>query len=100
MARVARRGFVCLVYGIAPHSTPTSAHSPRNDHVESDYTKIIQRCDRNTAKPLLEKGAKLESKDNYNDQTALSYAVEKGREAMVKLLLKKGAKVESKDKYG
>jgi ankyrin repeat protein len=41
-------------------------------------------------KLLLEKGAELESKDNYG-QTLLSLAAQVGREALVMLLLEKGA---------
>jgi ankyrin repeat protein len=48
---------------------------------------------------LLEKGAKLESKD-YCDRTPLSWAVEIGHEAVVKLLLEKGAELESKNNKG
>ena len=48
-------------------------------------------------KLLLEKGAELESKDTYYGQTPLSWAAEKGHEAVVKLLLEKGAELESKD---
>jgi ankyrin repeat protein len=52
-------------------------------------------------KLLLEKGAELESKDNYYGQTPLSWATGSGHEAVVKLLLEKGAKLESKDnRYG
>ena len=40
---------------------------------------------------LLENGHDLNSKDS-NDRTPLSWAVEKGHEAVVKLLLEKGAK--------
>jgi ankyrin repeat protein len=43
-------------------------------------------------KLLLEKGAELETKDNYRGRTPLSWAAEKGHEAVVKLLLEKGAK--------
>ena len=39
---------------------------------------------------LLEKGADLESKDNYR-RTPLSYAAENGRDTVVKLLVDKGA---------
>jgi ankyrin repeat protein len=42
-------------------------------------------------KLLLEKGAELETKDNF-DQTPLSQAIEEGHEAVIKLLLEKGAK--------
>jgi ankyrin repeat protein len=49
-------------------------------------------------KLLLEKGANLESKDDYYGRTPLSWAAEKGHEAVVKLLLDKGANLESKDK--
>ena len=47
-------------------------------------------------KLLLEKGAELESKDEYG-RTPLSWAAENGHEAVVKLLLEKGAELESKD---
>jgi hypothetical protein len=47
------------------------------------------------ARLLLERGAKLESKD-YNSHTALSLAVEKEHEAIVKLLLKRSAELKSK----
>ena len=51
-------------------------------------------------KLLLEKGAELETKDN-SGRTPLSYAAEKGHEAVVKLLLEKGAELETKDtSYG
>ena len=50
-------------------------------------------------KLLLEKGAELESRDNYG-QTPLSQAAENDQETMVKLLLEKGAELESRDKYG
>ena len=49
-------------------------------------------------KLLLEKGAELETKDNYS-RTPLSWAAEKGYEAVVKLLLEKGAELETKDNY-
>ena len=48
-------------------------------------------------KLLLEKGADVESKDSQYGRTPLSWAAEKGHEAVVKLLLEKGADVESKD---
>jgi ankyrin repeat protein len=51
-------------------------------------------------KLLLEKGAELESKDSEWGQTPLSWAAEKGHEAVVKLLLEKGAELDSKDKGG
>ena len=51
-------------------------------------------------KLLLEKGAELETKDYYG-RTPLSWAAQKGHEAVVKLLLEKGAGLETKDKnYG
>ena len=49
-------------------------------------------------KLLLEKGAELETKDNYS-RTPLLYATRYRYEAVVKLLLEKGAKLETKDKY-
>jgi ankyrin repeat protein len=45
---------------------------------------------------LLEKGAKLGSKDRRS-QIPLSWAAENGHEAVVKLLLEKGAELDSKD---
>ena len=48
-------------------------------------------------KLLLEKGAELETKDTRFGQTPLSYAAQKGHEAVVKLLLEKGAELETKD---
>jgi ankyrin repeat protein len=48
---------------------------------------------------LLEKGAKMESKDRYSP-TPLSLAAELGHEAVVKQLLEKGAKLESKSNNG
>ena len=48
---------------------------------------------------LLENGAELESKDEYQ-QTPLSTAAGLGQEAMVKLLLQKGAEVDSRDNEG
>ena len=50
-------------------------------------------------KLLLEKGADLESKDNFS-LTPLFWAVADGQEAVVKLLLEKGAELGSKDDYG
>jgi ankyrin repeat protein len=40
---------------------------------------------------LFENGAELESMDDY-EQTPLSWAAEKGHDAMVKMLLEKGSK--------
>ena len=49
---------------------------------------------------LLENGHDLNSKDS-SGRTSLSYAVEKGYEAVVKLLVEKGAELETKDEeYG
>ncbi len=48
-------------------------------------------------KLLLEKGTKLETKDERYGQTPLSWAAEYGYKAVVKLLLEKGAKLETKD---
>ena len=48
-------------------------------------------------KLLLEKGAELEAKDKNYGRTPLSWAAEKGHEAVVKLLLEKGAELEAKD---
>jgi ankyrin repeat protein len=48
---------------------------------------------------LLEKGADLESKDNFG-QTPLGGAAEKGHEAVTRLLLENGADLESKDVFG
>ena len=47
-------------------------------------------------KLLLEKGAELETKDNRYGRTPLSWAAEKGHEAVVKLLLEKGAELETR----
>ncbi|KAH6718700.1 hypothetical protein BKA61DRAFT_652397 [Leptodontidium sp. MPI-SDFR-AT-0119] len=47
---------------------------------------------------LLEKGAELETKDNYG-RTPLSWATEHGHAAVVALLLEKGAELETKDNY-
>jgi ankyrin repeat protein len=49
-------------------------------------------------KLLLEKGAKLESKDKYS-WTPLLYAIWNGHKVVVKLLFKKGAKLGSIDEY-
>ena len=46
----------------------------------------VERGQEAVVKLLLEKGAQLESKDNYG-QTSLSYAAGNGHEAVVKLLL-------------
>jgi ankyrin repeat protein len=49
---------------------------------------------------LLENGHDLNSKDSYG-QTPLSWAVDNGHEAVVKLLLEKDAELETKDsEYG
>jgi ankyrin repeat protein len=47
---------------------------------------------------LLKKGHNLDFKDTYG-RTPLSWAAEKGHEAVVKLLLEKGAKLGSKDRW-
>src|ERR1700733_3963544 len=47
-------------------------------------------------KLLLEKGAKLEAKDERNGLTPLLWAAANGHEAVVKLLLEKGAELETK----
>ena len=51
------------------------------------------------AQLLLEKGAKVESKDKYG-QTPLYWAVGNGHKAVVKLLLEKGVELESKEEHG
>ena len=48
-------------------------------------------------KLLVEKGAKLEAKDERNGLTPLLWAAANGHEAVVKLLLEKGAELEAKD---
>lgn len=48
-------------------------------------------------KLLLEKGANLESK-SYSGRTPLSWAAEKGHNAVMKLILEKDTKLESKNK--
>jgi len=48
---------------------------------------------------LLEKGADIEAKDEF-EETALIKAAEYGYEAIVRLLLEKGADIEAKDKCG
>jgi len=50
-------------------------------------------------KLLLEKGARLETKDEYYSRTPLSWAASRGQEVVVRLLLEKGARLETKDKY-
>jgi ankyrin repeat protein len=51
-------------------------------------------------KLLLEKGAKLESKDKKYGQTPLSWAAARGHEVVVKLLLERSAELDSKDNNG
>jgi ankyrin repeat protein len=48
---------------------------------------------------LLKKGAKVDSEDE-DRRTPLSWAAERGHEAVVQLLLEEGADDESKDKNG
>jgi ankyrin repeat protein len=48
---------------------------------------------------LLEKGAELETKDN-NGQTPLSWAAERGHEAVVTLLLDNGADISIENRDG
>jgi hypothetical protein len=56
---------------------------------------------RDITKLLLEKGVDLNSKDNPYNRTPLSWAAEKGHEAVVRLLLAKdGVDPDSKDYYG
>ena len=50
-------------------------------------------------KLLLEQGAEVDAKDS-SGWTPLSWAAEKGREAVVKLLLEQGAEADAKDTYG
>ncbi|KFY83553.1 hypothetical protein V498_07984, partial [Pseudogymnoascus sp. VKM F-4517 (FW-2822)] len=69
-----------------------SCNSPTvSDQIKGGLTHI--KGHEAVVKLLLEKGAKLESKDK-DGRTPLSYAVEKGHEAIVKLLLEKGAELE------
>ena len=49
---------------------------------------------------LLEKGAKLETKNDEYGKTPLLWAAEEGHEAVVALLLEKGAELDSKSKSG
>ena len=51
-------------------------------------------------KLLLDKGADVESKNEYGGLTPLFWAAENGHEAVVKLLLDNGADPESKDNFG
>jgi ankyrin repeat protein len=48
---------------------------------------------------LLDKGAKIDAKNNYG-QTALAQSAEHGNIEIVRLLLEKGASIEAGDKYG
>jgi ankyrin repeat protein len=48
-------------------------------------------------KLLLDKGAKLESREDHYGQTPLIWAAKNGNDMVVKPLLEKGAKLESKD---
>jgi ankyrin repeat protein len=50
-------------------------------------------------KLLLEKGAKLKSKDEEYDRTPLLLAVASGHETIIKLLLKRGVKLKFKEEY-
>ncbi|OGE49580.1 hypothetical protein PENARI_c020G07591 [Penicillium arizonense] len=51
-------------------------------------------------KLLLDRGARLETKDNVFCQTPLSLAAQNGHNLVVKLLLDKGACLETKDNFG
>ncbi|MEI0518875.1 ankyrin repeat domain-containing protein [Brachyspira murdochii] len=55
--------------------------------------------DLETLKALIENGADVNVKDDYN-KTALMYASEKGHLEIVKYLLDKGADINAKDNYG
>ncbi|KAK1764670.1 hypothetical protein QBC33DRAFT_546789 [Phialemonium atrogriseum] len=65
----------------------------------ADDQEFVKNRHEAIVKLLLEKGADIETKDEYG-RTPLSLAARNGHEAMVKLLLEKGADTETKDKYG
>jgi Cullin family/Ankyrin repeats (3 copies)/Ankyrin repeats (many copies) len=73
----------------------------RVNHRKEELRKALQKHIEDSGPPmvklLLEKGADLES---IRGQTPLSWAAERGYEAVVKLLLEKGADLESKDIRG
>jgi ankyrin repeat protein len=57
---------------------------------------IVERQE-GVVEELLKKSIDLEFKDEEYSQMPLSYAIENGHKAIVKLLFEKGAKLESKD---
>jgi Ankyrin repeats (3 copies) len=70
--------------------------------ITNSKTAIVEAAKRGDAilvERLLDKGAAVDSKDQYGG-TALWEAARNGHEAVVKLLLDKGAAVDSKDEFG
>lgn len=63
--------------------------------------RLLKACgtgDSRTVSKLLEEGADIETKDQYN-QTPLSWASAKGHRIIVKMLLERGADLESHDSF-
>ncbi|MCP4711982.1 MAG: hypothetical protein GY869_25455, partial [Planctomycetes bacterium] len=57
-------------------------------------------ADRDFAELLLDKGAKIDAKDDESGFTALHHAVRLGKKNMVELLIARGADINVKDKQG
>ena len=66
--------------------------TPLSCAAENGYEAVV--------KLLVERGAKLESKDTIHSRTPLSSAAANNHEAVVRMLVKKGADLESKDNRG
>ena len=72
----------------------------KNNYGRTPLSYAVENGHEAVVKLLLEKGADLESQDQYDGRTLLLWAAKNGHEAVVKLLLEKGAELESMDMDG